>query len=71
MLNFVIEQNYKFQIDEMCQRLVTYKKEHIDTWVPQSYKEDQKLRRWVNEQRTAYRKKKIGFVWDANTKVNK
>jgi len=59
---------------EMYQRLVAYKKEHEDTNVPRSYKEDRQLGRWVNSQRYAYRREKItverkrllnyiGFVW--------
>jgi len=44
---------------EMYQRLVAYKKEHKDTNVPQHFIEDPKLGVWVNNQRTAYRKKNM------------
>jgi len=37
--------------EEMYQRLVAYKTEHKDTNVPQSYKKDPKLGKWVNAQR--------------------
>jgi len=59
---------------EMYQRLITYKKRHTNTSVPQHYKDDPKLATWVDTQRQYYRKKElsverinylesIGFVW--------
>ena len=59
---------------EMYQRLITYKKQHKSTSVPKCYKEDQNLGRWVDNQRSIYKSKKlsverinylesIGFVW--------
>ena len=60
--------------DEMFQCLVDYKNEFKSVNVPQSYKADPKLAKWVDNQRTQYRKKElstdlidrlesIGFVW--------
>jgi hypothetical protein len=55
---------------ETFERLVDYKEKHNHTQVPQDYKEDRKLGRWVKRQR-CYCKVKyridllngIGFVW--------
>ena len=63
--------------EEMYERLVTYRKEHKDTWVPTKYEKDPKLGTWVRTQRKAYREKSItvdrkrllnyvGLVWDGN-----
>jgi len=65
--------------EEMYQRLLAYKKEHKDTNVPQKYKEDQKLARWVGTQRAVHRNKtmmegherllnSIGFAWELSTR---
>merc|ERR1712032_1306134 len=59
----------------MFQRLVDYKNEFKSANVPQSYKADPKLAKWLNNQRTRYSKKElstdridqleqIGFVWN-------
>jgi hypothetical protein len=66
----------KEQIDwmEVYQRLVAYKKEYINTNVPQHYDLDRKLGAWVNHQRYEYKNKNlsekrcsllnlIGFDW--------
>jgi len=61
--------------ENMCQRLVAYKREHNDTSVPFIYKEDPQLGTWVSNQRIAYRAKSItkehkqvlnsiGFLWN-------
>ena len=61
--------------EEIYQQLVAYKKEHKNTKVPQSYKEDPKLGTWVSKQRTAYNTEKtteerklvltsLCFLWD-------
>jgi hypothetical protein len=58
----------------MFEKLVAYKEQHINTMVPQHYDEDPKLGRWVDSQRTIYKKdelnpnrvdllKSIGFDW--------
>jgi hypothetical protein len=60
--------------DEMFQRLVAYKKEHKSTTVPNGYKLDPKLGKWVQTQKTTYTQKTISverirrldsirFVW--------
>ena len=60
--------------EEMYQRLVAHKNEH-KTKIPQIYKEDLQLGRWVNTQRSVYKNKKmmeerkrllnsISFVWE-------
>jgi len=65
---------------EVYQRLVAYKKEHKHTKIPIKYKKDPQLGRWVDTQRTAYKKKKmteerkrlldyIGFSWDGKAPV--
>ncbi|OEU08628.1 hypothetical protein FRACYDRAFT_196115 [Fragilariopsis cylindrus CCMP1102] len=59
---------------EMFRRLVAYQKKYGSVSVPRSYKLDPKLARWVDYQRTSYRKKlvseeqirllvSIGFIW--------
>ena len=40
---------------QMFQKLVAYKEVHTDTMVPQQYKEDPPLGRWVGNQRNTYR----------------
>merc|ERR1712194_232787 len=58
----------------MYQKLIAYKKENKTTSVPQYYKEDPKLAKWINHQRTSFKNKElsverinylesIGFVW--------
>ena len=65
--------------EEMYQRLVEYKKEYKDTKAPAFCKKDPKLGRWVYNQRSTYRNKKmmeerkqrldsIGFVWELSTR---
>ena len=60
--------------EEMYQRLVAYKKEHMDVNVPKRYKKDPQLGDWVGTQRKVYKNKKmtkehkrlldsIGFAW--------
>jgi DNA-binding SARP family transcriptional activator len=60
---------------EMFQKLVAYKKNHMSTNVPQNFKKDPKLGKWVTHQRTHYKNKRmtaerincldsIGFIWD-------
>jgi hypothetical protein len=62
----------------MFAALVEYKKAHGNCNVPQRWHE-KRLARWVNTQRTAYKRGKIrpdrqrqlesiGFVWDASAK---
>ena len=74
--------NNKALWERIYQRLVAYKKEHMHTNVPNRYKEDPKLGRWVDNQRVASRKKKmteerkrllnsIGFEWESSTKIIK
>jgi len=73
LMGFSTTSNAKLM--EMYQRLVAYKREHKDTNVPRSYKEDLQLGSWVHTQRTAYKANKISaecksildyidFVWD-------
>ncbi|OEU09122.1 hypothetical protein FRACYDRAFT_154308, partial [Fragilariopsis cylindrus CCMP1102] len=60
--------------EKTFQRLVAYKATHKNTMVPQEYKEDSKLGRWVKTQRQLFENNKlleerldkldsIGFVW--------
>ena len=56
---------------KMYQRLIAYKKEQKTAYVPQSYKEDPQLARWVYNQRRSCKEKgrikmldDIGFVWN-------
>ena len=44
---------------EMYKKLVAYEKKYGSTCVPQRWKEDPKLGRWVNTQRQAYSKSKL------------
>ena len=64
--------------DEMLGRLVAYRKKHGDCNVPQRYRTDPRLGRWVAKQRSRSdqlsadqikRLKVIGFVWDLYTSV--
>eukprot|EP00536_Pseudo-nitzschia_multiseries_P017739 jgi/Psemu1/226318/e_gw1.1778.15.1 len=58
---------------KMYQRLVEYKERYRTTRVPQTYKADPQLGRWVATQRQRCKKKErvellntIGFVWNVN-----
>ena len=77
-IGFVLEVSTKTKNkapwEEMYQRLVAYKKEHMHTRVPKKYKEDLNLGGWVHNQHKAYKKKilkeewkhllnSIGFAW--------
>jgi len=59
---------------EMYRRLLAYKKIHGNTRIPQRYKEDPKLGKWVSDQRSKCKDKDriyllndIGFVWRAGS----
>ena len=62
--------------EQMFAALVEYKRAHGDCNVPQSWRENKRLGKWVNTQRTHYKRGKlhpdrqrqlesIGFVWNA------
>ena len=53
---YSIELDAKWMV--LYTRLVSYHKEHNSTLVPQKYKEDPQLGRWVSNQRYIYKKKK-------------
>lgn len=63
---------------EMFEKLKAYKRKYGDYNVPQKWKEDRKLGRWVNTQRLHYKMgdikperikilNSIGFIWNART----
>ena len=65
---------------EMYQRLVVHKNQHQTTNIPQKYKADPKLGKWVHHQRVFYKNKElsmertnyldsIGFVWKVFDRV--
>ena len=60
--------------ENMFAKLEKYRQQHGDCLVPQHYKEDPSLGKWVSKQRRNYSKldpirrerlESIGFVWDA------
>ena len=62
--------------EDMFARLVEFKKSHGHCSVPQNWREDRRLGKWVNTQRTQNRRGKLragrkaqleelGFVWNA------
>jgi len=61
--------------EQMYGRLVAYKKSHGDCNVPQKWKQDRRLAKWVNRQRRTYkaqlsperikRLEALGFIWNA------
>ena len=73
-LGFIWEPDQQFW-ENRFQELVSYKKEHGDCLVPQSWKENKQLASWVKNQRTFRKEDKLdaqrikrldelGFVWE-------
>ena len=74
-IGFIWKINHQVPWFEMFQKLVLYKNEHKSTFIPQRYKEDQKLADWAHNQRRRYSKERLSveqieylesieFVWD-------